>query len=62
MRTLNRKLSYGSLLEIKSVLCQLERLLDQKCAQPTPRRSVPISWVETDELLLEININILSHS
>lgn len=38
--------------------CKLERLCDKKSAQPARRRTVAISWEETDELLLEINANI----
>ena len=41
-----------------NLYCKLERLHDVKSAQPVRRRTVAISWVETDELLLEINVNI----
>jgi hypothetical protein len=59
MRTPNRKLNCRPLIESQFLLWQLERLFERKSAQPAPRRSVPIRWVETDELLLEINVNIL---
>jgi len=54
MRTPNRKLNSSPLIENRFLLCQLERLLERQSAQPAPRRSVPISWVETEEQVLEI--------
>jgi hypothetical protein len=62
VRTAIRKLSCRPTLEIESLLYKIERLLARKSALPAPRCSVPIRWVETDELLLEINANILPHS
>jgi hypothetical protein len=41
-----------------SLYCKLERLYDEKYAQPVRRRTVAISWGETDALPLEINANI----
>ncbi len=38
--------------------CQLEHRYDEKSARPARRRTVAIRWVETDELLLEINVPI----
>ena len=62
MRGPNRKVNCRPLIEDRFLLRQLERLLERKSAPPAPRHSVPISWVETQELALEINASILPHS
>ena len=45
-----------------SLYYKLERLHDEKSAQPVRRRNVAINWVETGALVLEINANHLCHS